>query len=204
MSGRAILRPMRLTDPAAGPAPRWANLQIALAAFVLVASAFSSVAAVHFATARGGAEAAIWREISWPFPRDGWPAGRAFRCESCGGVELYVRPKIGFCNCTTGVADDDEVDRVADLDLISARFVPTDAGKIVHVADMAGRSRSYDLKMSDGAQHTAVGIALSRHCDLLVAVAQGRAAPPQLQHAALDYLATHEMHRWMITALSGR
>ena len=21
-----------------------------------------------------------WREIAWPFPRDGWPAGRAFRC----------------------------------------------------------------------------------------------------------------------------
>ena len=35
-------------------------------------------------------------------------------------VELYVRPKIGFCNCDRGVADDDEVDRVADLDLISA------------------------------------------------------------------------------------
>ena len=43
-----------------------------------------------------------------------------FRCDvaACGDeVELYVRPKIGFCNCDTGVADDDEVDRVADLDL---------------------------------------------------------------------------------------
>src|SRR6267154_446931 len=48
-----------------------------------------------------------WREIAWPFPRDGWPAGRAFRCatELCGdNVELYVRPKIGFCNCDSGVA----------------------------------------------------------------------------------------------------
>ena len=73
-----------------------------------------------------------WREIAWPFPRDGWPAGRAFRCEkeSCSGeVEVYVRPKIGFCNCDTGVSDDDEVDRVADLDLISERFVPLEAGK---------------------------------------------------------------------------
>jgi hypothetical protein len=41
----------------------------------------------------------------------------------CGErVEIYVRPKIGFCNCDSGVADDDEVDRVADLDLISERF----------------------------------------------------------------------------------
>src|ERR1700743_1668054 len=121
MSGKGILMPMRLTDPAA-PAPRWANIQVALAAFVLVASAFTSVAAVHFASVRDNAAAVVWREISWPYPRDGWAAGRALRCEGCGGdlrgVELYVRPKIGFCNCTTGVTDDEEVDRVADLDLI--------------------------------------------------------------------------------------
>ncbi len=35
-----------------------------------------------------------WQEIAWPFPRDGWPAGRAFRCatEFCGDeIEVYVR-----------------------------------------------------------------------------------------------------------------
>src|ERR1700691_3138816 len=72
-----------------------------------------------------------WREIAWPFPRDGWPAGRAFRCDtaSCGEeVELYVRPKIGFCNCDSGVADDDEVGRVAELDLVRARVVPLAGG----------------------------------------------------------------------------
>ena len=35
-----------------------------------------------------GARPAVagWREIAWPFPRDGWPAGRAFRCDAalCG------------------------------------------------------------------------------------------------------------------------
>ena len=76
---------------------------------------------------------------------------------------------------TRGVADDDEVDRVADLDLISARFAPLKPGKAVRVADMAGRSRAYDLKMPDGSQHAAIGIALSHRCDLLVAVAQGNA-----------------------------
>ena len=74
-------------------------------------------------------------------------------------VELYVRPKIGFCNCDTGVADDDEVDRVADLDLISQRFAPLAPGKVIRIADMPGRLRSYDLDMSDGARHAAVGIA---------------------------------------------
>src|SRR6202045_162143 len=82
-----------------------------------------------------------WREIAWPYPRDGWPAGRAFRCagESCGDeTEVYLRPKIGFCNCDSGVADDDEVDRVADLDLMSERFVPLEAGKVILVADIPG------------------------------------------------------------------
>jgi hypothetical protein len=49
----------------------------------------------------------------------------AFRCDpdSCGDeVELHVRPKIGFYNCDSGVADDDEVD------LMSQRFVPLATG----------------------------------------------------------------------------
>ena len=92
-----------------------------------------------------------WHEIAWPFPRDGWPAGRAFRCDAagCGAeVELYVRPKIGFCNCDSGVADDDEVDRVADLDLMSDRFVPREAGQVIQIDGMSGRSRSYDLRIA--------------------------------------------------------
>ncbi len=118
-----------------------------------------------------------WQEIAWPFPRDGWPAGKAFRCgaAACGGeVELYVRPKMGFCNCDRGVADDDEVDRVADLDLMSERFAPIAPGDVVRIADMPGRIRAYDLKMSNGLRHTAVGAAVSRRCDLLVAVAHGK------------------------------
>jgi hypothetical protein len=150
---------------------------------------------------------AVWHDIAWPFPRDAWPAGRAVRCDAtaCGeAIEIYVRPKIGFCNCDTGVADDDEVDRVADLDLISERFVPLEAGRVVHVADMSGRSRSYDLKMSDGTQHAAVGIALSHRCDLLVAVAQGESAAPGLQRIALAFLESTDMKRWMAAAMDGR
>jgi hypothetical protein len=148
-----------------------------------------------------------WREIAWPFPRDGWPAGRAFRCDTaaCGGeVELYVRPKIGFCNCDSGVADDDEVDRVADLDLISPRFVPLEAGKVTRIAEMKGRLRTYDLDMSNGSRHAAVGIAVSHRCDLLVAVAQGDGEASGVQRVALDFLASGDMARWMIAAMDGR
>src|ERR1700675_1520111 len=155
----------------------------------------------------GRPQAEVWQEIAWPFPRDGWPAGRAFRCsgELCGDdVELYVRPKIGFCNCDSGVADDDEVDRVADLDLMSQRFTPLEPGKVIRIADMPGRLRSYDLKMSDGSQHAAVGIAVSRRCDLLVAVAQGTGAAAGIQRVALDFLGSDDMAHWMTSAMGGR
>jgi len=147
-----------------------------------------------------------WQEIAWPFPRDGWPAGRAFRCatEFCGDeIEVYVRPKAGFCNCDSGVADDEEVDRVADLDLMSEHFVPLEPGRVIRIADMPGRLRSYDLQMSDGARHAAVGMAVSRRCDLLVAAAQGKGTAPGIQRVALDFLASGDMVRWMASAMDG-
>ena len=147
-----------------------------------------------------------WREIAWPFPRDGWPAGRAFRCatELCGDeIEVYVRPKAGFCNCDSGVRDDDEVDRVADLDLISERFAPLEPGRAVRIAGLQGRLRSYDLSMADGSRHAATGIAASRRCDLLVAVAQGKATAPQLQRMALEFLGSGDMTQWMVSAMDG-
>jgi hypothetical protein len=182
---------------------RWLAILIASLAF----GALSGVAAYQKGQPQAeGIGDVRWQEIAWPFPRDGWPAGRAFRCgvASCGAeVELYVRPKIGFCNCDSGVADDDEVDRVADLDLISQRFAPLEPGKAVRVAGMSGRSRSYDLAMPDGARHAAAGIAVSHRCDLLVAVAQGTEAASELQRVALDFLASREMNHWMMAALGG-
>jgi hypothetical protein len=180
-----------------------ARLLIILIA-ALAFGALSGVAAYQkVRPASADAVAARWQEMSWPFPRDGWPAGRAFRCAACGEVELYVRPKIGFCNCDTGVADDEEVDRVADLDLISTRFVPIEAGRVVRVADLAGRSRAYDLAMRD-VSHTAVGFALSHRCDLVVAVVQGRADAIELQKEAQLFLESQQLHRWVMAALDGR
>ncbi len=166
----------------------------------------SGVAAVQHARSGAAVAGANWHEIAWPFPRDGWPAGRAFRCgaDACGQeVELYVRPKIGFCNCDTGVADDYEVDRVADLDLMSQRFVPREAGKVIRISDMNGRARSYDLKMLDGSDHTAIGFALSHRCDLMVAVAQGEGNAEGVQRAAVEFLGTSGMTHWMSVALNG-
>jgi len=118
-------------------------------------------------------------------------------------LELYVRPKLGFCNCETGVADDDEVDRVADLDLISQRFAPLKPGKVIQVADLSGRARTYNLEMADGARHRAIGIAVSHRCDLLVAVLQGKMRADELERAALRFLTTSKMKQWVSDALGG-
>ena len=169
-----------------------------LIASLLAVGTLSGVAAALVAHSGGRMpRVGNWHEIAWPFPRDGWPAGRAFRCDAaaCGeAVQLYVRPKIGFCNCDSGVAD---------LDLISPRFAPVEAGKVVHVAEMAGRARSYDLKMTDGSTHAAVGFALSRRCDLLVAVAQGKGDAAGVQRVAAEFLGSDSMGRWMTVALNG-
>jgi hypothetical protein len=147
-----------------------------------------------------------FREIPWPFPRDGWPAGRAFRCSDarCGGIEVYVRPKLGFCNCDRGVADDDEVDRVSDLDLIGPRFAPLRSGEPIRVADMPGRLRAYQLQMPDEARHVAVGIAVSHRCDVFVAVAQGAATAGDVQRFAAALLETNEIRRWAQSAMELR
>ncbi|MEA2818934.1 MAG: hypothetical protein QOJ86_938 [Bradyrhizobium sp.] len=177
--------------------------KLPLIPFALALCTLSGVAAYVGA----GPAVAGWHEIAWPFPRDGWPAGRAFRCDPalCGeAIELYVRPKIGFCNCGSGVADDDEVDRVADLDLISARFEPLEPGNVVQVAGMSGRIRSYSLQMQDGSRQSAAGIAVSRRCDLLVAVAQGKGEAAGVQRAALGLLAKDDVTQWMTAALDGR
>ena len=182
---------------------RWPVIAAALVAL----GALSGAAAYQHVAPRQDERSGAWREIAWPFPRDGWPAGKAFRCgvAACGGeVELYVRPKIGFCNCDRGVADDDEVDRVADLDLLSERFAPIAPGDVVGIADMPGRIRAYDLKLFDGSRRAAFGIAVARRCDLLVAVAHGKGDAFGVRRAALDFLTTGEMTRWTMAAMEGR
>src|SRR5215475_13224099 len=95
--------------------------------------------------ALGPTDGAGWRPIEWPFPRDGWPPGRAWRNRD--GVEVYVRPKLGFCgNCDTGVVTDEEVDRVTDIDLLDDRFVPLREGGRIRITDLVGRARLYKLK----------------------------------------------------------
>ena len=65
-----------------------------------------------------------WAETAWPFPMDEWGKGHAFHCgaAACGAdVSVYVRAKIGFCNCATGVDDDTELERLSDFGLMGGK-----------------------------------------------------------------------------------
>ena len=66
-------------------------------------------------------------------------------------MNLYLRAKLGFCNCTTGVADDDELDRMSDFDLVGGEVSPLGAGRPITVAWMKGRSRAYSAHRSQSA-----------------------------------------------------
>lgn len=169
---------------------------VASIAMLLVALALPAIAG-------GGG---MWQRSAWPFPRDAWPEGRAYHCAAarCGSdIDVYIRPKVGFCNCTTGVADDDEVDRVSDLDLISPNFTPGAPGRAIRIADLAGRSRSYALQLSDGTQHRATAIALSRRCDVIVALIAGE-ADAEPDKAAIDALLADAVTTWVRDVLDSR
>src|SRR5438105_1195607 len=97
---------------------------------VVLAAALVGVSAGYFALVAprpaemvtGDASAArpVWAEVKWPFPVDQWGTGRAFACNAadCGTeVKLYLRAKLGSCNCATGVAEDVDIDRMSDFDL---------------------------------------------------------------------------------------
>ena len=114
----------------------------------------------------------IWVEVKWPFPIDQWGTGRAFACSAadCGAeAELYLRAKLGSCNCTTGVANDADLDRMSDFDLLGAEVSPLSTGRPVTIAGMKGRSRAYTLAARNRTDKSAISVAFSDRCDMIVA-----------------------------------
>jgi len=148
----------------------------------------------------GGGVAAgpVWSEVEWPFLMDQWGTGKAFQCKAadCGvEVNLYLRAKIGFCNCTTGVADDEELDRVGDVGLLGPQFAPLAAGRAITVGTMNGRSRGYAVQAAPGRR--VVAIAFNERCDVIVATAvAGADRPGGWEPAVLAFLNSNTVLRW--------
>ncbi len=140
----------------------------------------------------------IWSEVPWPFLMDQWGKGKAFRCKAadCGAqVDLYVRAKIGFCNCATGVADDEELERVADVSLLDERYSPLAEGRPIKIGRMEGRSRPYMVER--GARERTLAIAFNERCDVIVATAvMAHDRPAAFEPAVLAFLNGDVVMRW--------
>ena len=103
----------------------------AIAAFALGGLVGASALLPDRPAGTNAASHPVWREVRWPFPMDQWGKGTAFQCSAadCGTeINVYVRAKIGFCNCTTGMTDDADLDRVGDFDLFGGALYPQAAG----------------------------------------------------------------------------
>jgi hypothetical protein len=141
----------------------------------------------------------VWTETKWPFLLDQWGIGKAFVCApaDCGArIDVYVRPKIGFCNCSTGVADDAELERVADTELLSPQVLPLGPGRAVKVGWMQGLSRSYRIS-GEKADERLLSVAFNDECDVVVAVARlGNRDPTLAAPAVMAFLDSRPMVLW--------
>ena len=150
---------------------------------------------------RGAATAAAkpaWSEVAWPFSMDQWGKGKAFRCKAadCGTeVNVYVRAKIGFCNCATGVSDDEELDRISDFDLFGNKLSALAPGREISVAWMKGRSRPFAI--GDAPSQSALSVGFNDRCDAIVATAVlGNDKPAAVEPAVLEFLNSRTVIRW--------
>jgi hypothetical protein len=153
------------------------------------------------APAPGPAEP-VWVEVKWPFLLDQWGVGKAYECRpaDCGvNVVVYIRPKIGFCNCATGVSDDAELERVADTDLVSAKVLPLGPGRPVKVGWMHGLVRPYLVAdENEKARGRLLSIAFNDECDAVAAVAMvGGGDPAAVEPAVAAFLNTRPMVLWV-------
>jgi len=179
--------------------------RLAAAATVIAAVAIAAISGA-LSIASGERAAAPtpqpeWREAPWPFPMDPWGKGSAFRCDAsrCGAeLTIYLRAKIGFCNCTGGMADDAELERIGDLELLGSGAVALSAGRPVRVQWMPGRSRLF--RTSDGL--TVLSVGFHDGCDAMVATALlGHAAPETAERRAMEFLDSGIAADWARTTL---
>jgi hypothetical protein len=133
----------------------------------------------------------VWTEAAWPFPIDQWGQGWAYQCKAadCGiDVTLYLRPKIGFCNCQTGVADDEELDRVSDVELLGSESSALGPGQPITVHWMKGRSRGYTVGAPSAKSKSVLSLAFNNRCDVIVATVVAGDRPVAQEQAVLEFL----------------
>lgn len=131
---------------------------------------------------------------------DQWGEGKAFQCKTADcGVELrlYIRPKIGFCSATTGVADDNELERLSDFDFMNGKIAALGGGHDIKIAWMKGRLRTYSITGPGGTLTTAMSIAYNNESDAMVAtVILNGTRSEAVEPAVIAFLSEKTMLRW--------
>jgi hypothetical protein len=144
-----------------------------------------------------------WAATKWPFLIDQWGLGNAYHCKASGcgmDVTRYLRAKVGFCNCTTGITEDDELDRVGDMNLVDWQWHARALGAPVTVGWMKGHSRAFAIEGRDRRERHALTVAVSNKCDAVVAtVVADRALTRDIERAALEFLGSAQVLRWAET-----
>ena len=144
-----------------------------------------------------------WRPVDWPLIKDQFDSGLAIECMGSGCANfsaVTVRAKIGFCNCATGVSDDEELERIGDLHLVAAASTAVHEGSEIVVGRMKGRSRPYRV----AGQPSVYSIAFNDRCDVIVATAAPQDARVELdgiEPSALSFLNSETVTHWAERAI---
>jgi hypothetical protein len=185
------------------------RLAIAVATAATFAAATAGFAIFRGLAPAGGqhhpGDPSAWIEVAWPFPLDQWGSGKAFRCKpaDCGSeVSVYLRAKLGSCNCATGVANDDDLDRMSDLDLVGGEVVPLAPGRPVRIGEMSGRDRAYALTTPTLLGKSTISVVFSDRCDMIVATAVlPHDRPAIVDPVLIDFLNSATVLHWSQVSL---
>ena len=146
------------------------------------------------------AQMPVWRDAVWTPPIDNWGTGLAYVCDNAGcpgGVTLLARTKVGFCNCFSGVADDDEIDRIGDVDLHGDTFKPVEPGQPAAVGPLAGRKRAFQASGRWFGTSHVLSIVVATDCKAVVATLVSSAPiTPSIEIAALALLGDKPFQKW--------
>ena len=171
-----------------------------VALFIIIVACLQPVGLAHTDQAEP-----IWIETKWPFLMDQWGEGKSFQCKAadCGAeLNLYIRAKIGFCSSTTGVADDNELERLSDFDFMKGHVTALGSGHEVDIAGMKGRLRTYATAISILSQTFAFSVAFNNNSDALVATVTAKRGPPAaVEPVIIQFLNGATIQRWVTRTL---
>ena len=92
------------------------------------------------------------------------------------------------------MADDEELDRVGDVDLVGSERSALGAGRPITVHWMKGRSRGYTV--SAPSAKSALSLAFNNRCDVIVATVVAGDEPVAQEQAVLEFLNGDLVLRW--------